>query len=298
MLLAGCGGGSGSSAPTTTEKPSVDQPTTTTAQQGSATGTPATTATTAATTATTAAPTATTVASASAGVNKWFPLDPGLQSVREGRLNRGHRSLTHRRVFTVTNVTKEIDGKRAVLVLDQDYDGGEIAEAALDYLSVDAKGNVLYLGSYTESYEGGQFVNAADAWLAGVKGSAVGVLVPGDLRVGTASFVQVDVPGKERSTAKVIKTGQKACVPFKCFEDVVVIQEGNEYKYLAPGVGDIKTEPHYSGGEQEIEELVNLAPLSAQGLTEISAEALRLDQHASQTTPKVFGSSKPAEQAR
>lgn len=233
-----------------------------------------------------------------AATNEWFPLEPGYQSVREGRLNRGHRKLEHRRVFTVTNVTKEIDGKQAVLVLDQDFDGGEIAEQALDYLSIDTGGNVLYLGSYTESYEGGQFVNAADAWLAGVRDAVAGTLVPGAPKTGSPSFVQVDVPGQEKSSAKVIRTGEKACVPFKCYENVLVIQEGDEWKYFAPGVGGIKTEPRSSGGEQETEELINLTLLSAQALAEISAEALKLDQHARQTAPKVFGNSKPAEQLR
>ena len=51
----------------------------------------------------------------------------------------------------------------------------------------------------------------------------------------------------------MIKTNQKKCVPFKCYQDVVVIREGNEWKYYAPGVGGIFTEPHYSGGEQETE---------------------------------------------
>ena len=105
------------------------------------------------------------------GANKWMPLEPGTQSVRLGHLNRGNRRLTHRRVFTVTDVSKRIDGVRTVAVLDQDIDAGQVAEQALDYLAEDKQGNVWYLGSYTEAYEGGQFVNAADAWLAGVNGA-------------------------------------------------------------------------------------------------------------------------------
>jgi hypothetical protein len=241
--------------------------------------------------------TSNTTGTKSAGVtNRWFPLEPGYQSVRQGSLNRGHTKLEHRRVFTVTNATKVIDGVRAVLVLDQDFDGGEVAEQALDYLALDAQGNVLYLGSYTEAYEGGQFVNAADAWLTGVHGAVRGMLLPGHPQTGTPPYTQADIPGQETSTARVTKTGASVCVPFKCYSDVVVIAEGQELKYFAPGVGGVKTEPNYSGGEQEIEELINLIPLSPQGLAEISAEALRLDEHARETAPDVFGSSQRAEQ--
>ena len=227
--------------------------------------------------------------------NPWFPLEPGFQAIELGTLNRGGTSLEHRRVWTVTNVTKVIDGLRAVLVLDQNIDAGEIAEQAVDYLAVDTDGSVLYLGSYTEAYEGGQFVNAADAWLAGVNG-ARGTLLPGDPQPGSGSFTQTDVPGQEHSTAKVLKLGESLCVPFDCYTDVLVIQEGDEYKYFASGVGELKIEPHYSGGEQEKLELINVVQLSPEGLAEFSAEAVRLDEHARQTSADVWGSSEQAEQ--
>jgi len=215
-----------------------------------------------------------------------------LQLVSQGFVNRGHRRLPHRRVYTITDVTKEIDGTRTVLVLDQDFDGGEIAEQALDYLAEDQQGNVLYLGSYTETYEGGQFVNATDAWLSGVNGGQKGILMTADPKPG-ASFTEAKVPGEGTATAQVVKNGQQTCVPFKCYADVLVIQEGSENKYFAPGVGGIKTEPR-SGGEQETEELINLTQLSPQGLAEISAEALRLDQHAATEAKDVFRGSAAA----
>src|SRR4051794_25722566 len=62
------------------------------------------------------------------GANRWFPLRPGYQSVRLGAVNRGSRRLPHRRVYTVTDVSKVISGVHAVIVLDQDFDGGQIGE--------------------------------------------------------------------------------------------------------------------------------------------------------------------------
>ena len=225
---------------------------------------------------------------AATGANKWFPLNPGYQSVREGALNRGHRRLSHRRVYTVTDVYKEVNGVHAVLVLDQDVDGSEVAEQAVDYLAEDRTGNVWYLGSYTEAYEGGQFVNVNDAWLAGVRGGRPGILMLAAPNVGTR-YAQAYVPGEGSAQAKVSKTAQKKCVPFKCYTDVLMIEEGGENVFYAPGVGAIKTEPRRSGGENETEELINLTQLTQQGLGEFSAEALKLDEHARMTARQVFG---------
>ena len=225
--------------------------------------------------------------------NKYFPIVPGNQSIQQGALNRGHRRLPHRRVLTVTDVTKEIAGVTTVLILDQDFDGGEIAEQAIDYVAEDRTGNIWYLGSYTEAYEGGQFVNANDAWLAGVRGGQAGILMPANPTAGTPNFVEAVVPGEGAATGRVLKTGRKECVPFRCYDNVLILGEGSERRYFAPEVGIIKTKPG-SSNEQETEELVNFVRLSAAGLAEISAEANRLDDHARTTSERVFGKSAKA----
>jgi hypothetical protein len=232
------------------------------------------------------------------GTNQWLPLTPGYQSVRDGTINRGHRELHHRRVYTVTDVWKEIDGVRAVLVLDQDFDAGEIAEQAVDYLAQDREGNVWYMGSYTEGYQGGQFVNARDAWLAGVHGARPGVLMMSDPTEGMDAYVQAWVPGEGAPEAEVFQVGISKCVPFDCYDDVLaILEEGTEFKYYARGVGAILTEPNYSGGDQETEKLINITELSADGLAELSNEALRLDEHARSTAPGVFGGSASAQRS-
>ncbi len=231
-------------------------------------------------------------------VNPWVPLTPGLQTVREGFVTVGTRRLTHLRVTTVTDVTKVVNGVRSVLVLDQDFDGGQLSEQAIDYLAEDEGGNVWYVGSYTEAYEGGQFLNAQDAWLAGVNGAVPGMYMPGNPKAGAPPFPQTQVPGVEETTAQVVEVGQKTCVPFKCFFNVVVIQEqSTENKYWAPGVGGILTEP-LAGEAQETEELVNVRQLSNKALAELSAEVLRLDRNAADYVPSVFGGSKPAGRSR
>ena len=230
------------------------------------------------------------------GANQWLPLKPGTQWTREGSVNVGSRQLTHQVISTVTDVSKPVDGVRTVVVLDQDTNGGEIAEQSLDYEAEDKQGNVWYLGSYTESYQGGQFVNASDAWLAGTRGAKPGVLMPANPQQGH-SFNEDVVPGIEAPSAVVVQTGQSQCVPFKCFKDVLVVQEGSEHKFYAPGVGQILTEPQGAGGKQEIEKLVNATQLSPSGLARISAEVLKLDKHAQTTAPDVFGHAQAAKRS-
>ena len=227
--------------------------------------------------------------------NLWQPLTPGLQSVARGFVNAGSRRLPHTRVYTVTDVVKVIHGVPSVAVLDQDIDGGQIVEEAIDYLSIDAKGTVWYRGSYTEGFEGGRFQSALDGWLDGRQGAKAGIFMPGRPRVGTPAYFQQQVPGQEATSAQVVKTHQTKCVPFRCFKNVVVILEGGaEYKYYAPGVGGIRTEPRSSSGPNETEDLVNVRQLGARGLAEISAEVLKLDRHARTTMPAAFGTAPAA----
>jgi hypothetical protein len=222
-------------------------------------------------------------------LNRWYPLVPGTQTLRDGSITRGSRKLKHQLRVTITDVTKTIDGVKAVAVLDQDIDAGQVGEASLDYLAQDKYGNIWYLGSYTEIYEGGQLVNITDAWLAGKKDSKPGVWMLTDPKEGM-KFVQADT-SRETIRAEVAKVGDRKCVPFDCFKALAILEDGTEFKYFGPGVGHIATEPNYSGGEQETEELVNVVRLKPKGLAELSNEALKLDKRARTEAKSVFGNS-------
>ncbi|HWI00111.1 MAG TPA: hypothetical protein VNT27_07255 [Propionibacteriaceae bacterium] len=229
------------------------------------------------------------------GHNKWYPLVPGSQTMRDGSINRGSRKLHHQLRVTVTDVTKVVNGVRTVLVLDQDIDAGQVGEASVDYLAQDKSGNIWYLGSYTEIYEGGQFVNAVDAWLAGKNEARAGVWMMADPQEGM-KYVEAH-NSRETIRGEVTKVGDRKCVPFRCFKSLVILEDGSEFKYYGSGVGHIATEPNYSGGEQETEALVNAVKLSPKGLAEMSAEALKLDKHARKEAKKIFGNSDPAQRS-
>jgi hypothetical protein len=228
--------------------------------------------------------------------NRWNPMTPGRQLVSEGTVSVGNRTVTHRRVYTVTGVTKKIDGVKAVAVLDQDFNGGELSEQATDWHAEDKKGTVYFLGSYTEIYQGGQFVNATDGWLAGINGSKSGIAMEAKPKVGDTTY-EATINGNGAPPAKVVKVGIRKCVPFRCFKNVVQIQEGDppdENKYYAEGAGGILTEPATGGGKNEVEKLVNFTQLSPRALNELNREVLKLDKHARKVFPDVYGKSTPA----
>jgi hypothetical protein len=226
------------------------------------------------------------------GRNSWYPLVPGTQTLRDGSIIRGSRKLHHELRTTVTDVTKEVDGVKTVAVMDQDINAGQVGEASLDYLAQDRFGNVWYLGSYTELYEGGQFVNTTDGWLAGQQGARPGVWMMADPKAGM-KYIEAH-NSHETIHAVVSKVGDRKCVPFQCFKALAIIEDGTEFKYFGPGVGHIATEPNYSGGKQEKEALINAVQLKPQGLAEFSAEARKMDQHARREAKSVFGISDPA----
>ena len=91
------------------------------------------------------------------------------------------------------------------------------------------------------------------------------------------------------------KTGTKKCVEFACYDGVLVVREadigGNEseFKYYAPDVGQILNSPRQDSRQKDVESLANLTQLSPAGLDEMSAEVLRLEEHARDSAPDLFG---------
>jgi hypothetical protein len=146
-------------------------------------------------------------------------------------------------VFTVTDLTKVIDGVRNVVLYDLDYNAGNLVEAELAFHAQDDGGNVWNMGEYPEEYDDGKFTGAPDTWITGLAGARAGVIMRAAPRVGTSSYLQGWAPAIEfNDTAKVLKVGQRTCVPARCYDDVLVTDEyspdepdAHQQKFYAPG---------------------------------------------------------------
>src|SRR5688572_644177 len=61
--------------------------------------------------------------------NRWAPLKPGAQFVTEGGATVDGERIRRRVVFTVTDLTKVVDGVRSVVIWDRDYNNDVLVEA-------------------------------------------------------------------------------------------------------------------------------------------------------------------------
>jgi hypothetical protein len=235
--------------------------------------------------------------------NRWSPLSPGMQFTFEGRANRGHGRLEHRVVFTVTDLTKVIDGVRTVVMWDRDINAGQLSETELAFFAQDDDGNVWLMGEYPEEWEEGKFSAAPDVWFSGIQGAKAGIMMRADPKLGTTSYYQGLAPEIEfADKAKVHQMGLRTCVPLGCYDDVMVTDEWNaldkadahQRKFYAPGVGNVRV--GFAGGkEQEELVLVKLSHLDAGALAQAREEALKLERHAYSVRKDVYGPTQPAQ---
>ena len=236
--------------------------------------------------------------------NRWFPLAPGTQLVYSGTIMAEGERVEHRVVFTVTDLTKVVDGVRSMVMFDRDYNAGVLAEAELAFHAQDQAGNVWNLGEYPEEYDNGKFSGAPDTWLTGTQKAKAGILMRADPRTGTSSYSQGVAPAIEFSdAAKVSKTGIRTCVPTGCYDNVLVTDEwdtsepdAHQLKFYAQGVGNVRVE--FSGGKEKEHETLVLAKivhLDPAAMDQIRAQALKLDKRAYTAAKAVYGHTQPAE---
>jgi hypothetical protein len=235
--------------------------------------------------------------------NPWFPLKPGTQFVYEGSAINDDRSVHRRVVFTVTDLTKMVNGVRTLVAWDRDYNDGQLVEPELVFFAQDDDGNVWSLGQYPEEYEDGELVGTP-AWIAGLEGARAGIAMRVEPKTGTSDYSQGWGPKVGYADrAKVHQMGQETCVASGCYQDVLVTDEwdaadpaARQRKFYARGVGNIRVGWAGQDEEQEVLSLVSLVTLSPQAMAEVRRLALTLEQRAYKRSRQLYGRTAPAEQ--
>jgi hypothetical protein len=232
--------------------------------------------------------------------NQWLPLVPGAHWVMSGTVAGG----SHKVVTTVTDLTKVIDGVRTIVLLDEDFDGDQLAEAELAFFAQDRRGTEWGLGEYPEEYDNGVFSGAPSTWIAGLAGARAGYAMLARPSVGTAAYLQGRALNVQfEDCAKVFATGQRICEPTGCYHDVLVTDEwgpldpsgGHQRKYYAPGVGLVRIGA-VGGVDPEVLHLTSRIQLCPAALATYRTKALQLDRHGYQVSPHVYGRTPRAEQ--
>jgi hypothetical protein len=235
--------------------------------------------------------------------NRYVRLDPGIQLVFQGQANRGGGLLPHTVVFTVTDLTKVINGVRTRVLWDVDSNQGTLQEAELAFFAEDFNANIWLMGEYPEEYDQGVFKGAPVTWLAGTVGSEAGVQVPAHPRLSGPSYIQGLAPevGFFDCGKDIVRYGSTQCVPIGCFNNLYVVEEWNpddplggfQRKTYAPLVGNISIGA-VNDPEGETLVLSEVRHLDKDGLMAARIEALKLDERA-YLVSDVYGTSDPAE---
>ncbi|MGH8990343.1 MAG: hypothetical protein ACRDZ7_02315, partial [Acidimicrobiia bacterium] len=176
--------------------------------------------------------------------NQWFPLKPGTRFIYEGTAQDETDRIQRSVVFTVTDLTKVVNGVRTVVGWDRDYNDGNLEESEIIFLAQDRAGNVWHFGQVVEVYdEEGAYVGTS-VWLAGLEGAKPGVLMRADPQKGAPAHSQGFAPPPFfwDDAARVHASGEKTCVTAGCYDNVLVIDEferakpgAHQLKYYAPG---------------------------------------------------------------
>jgi hypothetical protein len=235
--------------------------------------------------------------------NPWQSLQPGMQFAYRGTTIEGSERVGHRLVSTVTDLTKVIDGIRTVVVWDRDFSAGELVEAEIAFFAQDDAGNVWELGEHPEAYEDGKIVESP-TWIHGIDRARAGISMKAAPHPGTPSYSLGLGPAVGfTDRARVMKVGDRTCIPSRCFSDVLLVDEFNpdqpgkhQLKYYAPGVGNVRV--GWAGAKEDSKEtlvLVSLERIGPRTMAKARAEALELERSAYRTTASIYGHTQPAE---
>jgi hypothetical protein len=236
--------------------------------------------------------------------NRYFSLVPGTEFVYDGTVVEGGETLRHRVVFTVTGVTKVINGVRTVVAWDRDFTDGELQEAELAFFAQDDSGTVWNFGEYPEEFDNGEFVGAPSTWVDGVAGAKGGIHMLTRPTVG-ATYEEGRVPNIDfLDVSTVVQTDARTCVPAGCFSHVVVVDEtspldpesGHQIKYYAPSVGLVRVSAQ-GGDSQEFLTLTRVVQLGTAKQISACAAALTMDRRA-YLVAAVYRHTEPAQGCR
>ena len=234
--------------------------------------------------------------------NEWYPLQPGTKFVFGGFTTENNEKIPHRLEFTITDLTKEIQGVRTVVAWIADFTNGELVEKEIAFYAQDNDGNVWYFGEHPEEYEGGKF-DKAPTWIAGYADAKPGIKMWADPQPGIPSYYQGWGPAVGWSDyAQVDQVGQETCSPLDCYTDVLVLAESSldetdiyQIKYYVRGTGEVRV--GWRGPESTAEELelAQYTQLTSEDLAAVRADALALEAHAYEISPDVYGKTAPSQ---
>lgn len=192
--------------------------------------------------------------------NPYFPLRPGTTFRYRG--SKDGKPTTE--VFAVTRASRRIMGVPCVVVHDNVFESGRLAEQTVDWYTQDRRGNVWYFGEATRELDPtGRTTSTEGSWQAGVNGAQPGIYMPAQPRVGD-SFRQEFFKGHAEDHFKVVDLRASVTVPFGSYANAALRTE--EWTPLEPGVLDNK---YYVRGVGQVKEVTVRGPRELNDLVSV-----------------------------
>ena len=239
--------------------------------------------------------------------NPWFPLVPGTRFSWEGHATDEGERVSRKVVFTVTDLTKVVNGVRTVVTYDNDYTAGELEEVELVVLRPGRRRERLVPGRVPRRARRRHDRRRPRPGSPALHGARAGIHMPALPRLGTPSYAMgwggSDVHWNDRG--QVDQLGQAVCVPLACYTGVLVIDEFNpdepglhQLKFYARGVGGIRVGWRgVNEVEREVLELVSLEHLSPSEMDELRRTVLAQEASGYGLSPDVYGTTEPIDRS-
>ena len=186
--------------------------------------------------------------------NPLYPLIPGT--------TMNYRSVTgtdtSTTAITVTRETRVLMGVTCIVVRNTNKVNGVVHEDTADFFAQDRSGNVWYFGENTAEYVDGLIAKIDGSWLAGVNGARPGIAMFATPTVGKV-YRQELLFTEAEDAAEIAALNESVTVPAGTYanclktEDFTPIEpDALEFKYYAPGVGNVLTVDSRTGKRTEL----------------------------------------------
>jgi hypothetical protein len=189
--------------------------------------------------------------------NTYFPLDPGQVYTYTAQTPDGLETV----VVTVLAETRQVDGVICTVVRDVVSLDGVLIEDTYDWYAQDNEGNVWYFGEDVSNYENGEFQDKDGSFEAGIDGALPGIIMLAN-PVLELPYRQEYSFNIAEDWGKVVAKDVTVTTPYGTFDNCIKTADWNalepdaplEYKYYAPGVGNVKEVE----GTGEVLELISI----------------------------------------
>jgi len=191
--------------------------------------------------------------------NPYFPLIPGTTFIYEGHTAQGFEHDE----FAVTHNRRVILGVTCVEVRDTVTVDGELTEDTLDWFAQDREGNVWYFGENTHELEHGLITTIDGTFMAGVNGDKPGIVMKAHPVIGDFYRQEFSLANAE-DFAETVSLTASVTVPAGSFHNCLKSKETTpletdllEYKFYAPGVGNVLTVDARTGDREALVQITH-----------------------------------------